>query len=69
MAPLDPTDLRLLDEFQRFRTRDRKGNDVATNRYHDVWSLLSDGRLSPPMLPSATAWARAKQSRRLRSGC
>ncbi|QIL72416.1 AAA family ATPase [Diaphorobacter sp. HDW4B] len=39
----------LLDEFQRFRTRDRKGNDVAVKRYQDVWALLSDGRLSPPM--------------------
>ena len=39
----------LLDEFQRFRTRDRKGEDVPVKRYQDVWALLSDGRLSPPM--------------------
>ncbi|QNP49461.1 ATP-binding protein [Diaphorobacter aerolatus] len=39
----------LLDEFQRFRTRDRKGDDIAVKRYQDVWALLSDGRLSPPM--------------------
>ena len=39
----------LLDEFQRFRTIDRKGNDVAVRRYQDVWALLSDGRLSPPL--------------------
>ncbi len=39
----------LLDEFQRFRTRNRKGEDVPVKRYQDVWALLSDGRLSPPM--------------------
>lgn len=39
----------LLDEFQRFRTRDRKGEDVPVKRYQDVWALLSDGRLSPPL--------------------
>ena len=39
----------VLDEFQRFRTTDRKGEDVKLERYQDVWALLSDGRL-PPML-------------------
>ncbi|THT96414.1 AAA family ATPase [Lampropedia puyangensis] len=39
----------LLDEFQRFRTIDRKGEDVAVKRYQDVWTLLSDGRLSPAL--------------------
>ncbi|ARU04392.1 hypothetical protein CCO03_06620 [Comamonas serinivorans] len=39
----------LLDEFQRFRTIDRKGEDLAVKRYQDVWALLSDGRLSPAL--------------------
>ena len=39
----------LLDEFQRFRTINRKGEDVAVKRYQDVWALLSDGRLSPAL--------------------
>lgn len=39
----------VLDEFQRFRTRDRKGNDAKVERYQDVWALLSDGRLPPPL--------------------
>lgn len=34
----------LLDEFQRFRTRDGKGNDIKVERFADVWMLLSDGR-------------------------
>lgn len=34
----------LLDEFQRFRTRDDMGNDLKVERYHDVWMLLSDGK-------------------------
>jgi cell division protease FtsH len=37
----------VLDEFQRFRTRDRKGEDVKQSLYPDLWALLSDGRLSP----------------------
>lgn len=37
----------LLDEFQRFRTLDEDGKEVAVKRYQDVWTLLSDGRLSP----------------------
>ena len=39
----------VLDEFQRFRTIDRKGEEVKVERYHDVWSLLSDGRLPPAL--------------------
>lgn len=39
----------VLDEFQRFRTIDRKGNDAKVERYQDVWALLSDGRLPPPL--------------------
>jgi cell division protease FtsH len=39
----------LLDEFQRFRTINDKGADIAVQRYQDVWALLSDGRL-PPLL-------------------
>lgn len=39
----------VLDEFQRFRTTDTKGKDVKTERYQDIWALLSDGRLPPPM--------------------
>ena len=39
----------VLDEFQRFRTIDRKGEDVKVERYQDVWALLSDGRLPPPL--------------------
>ncbi|WP_298211165.1 AAA family ATPase [Acidovorax sp.] len=43
----------VLDEFQRFRTIDRKGEDVKVERYQDVWTLLSDGRL-PPALSALT---------------
>ncbi len=43
----------VLDEFQRFRTVDRKGEDVKVERYQDVWTLLSDGRL-PPALSALT---------------
>lgn len=43
----------VLDEFQRFRTVDRKGEDVKVDRYQDVWTLLSDGRL-PPALSALT---------------
>lgn len=39
----------VLDEFQRFRTTDIKGADVKVERYQDVWTLLSDGRLPPPI--------------------
>lgn len=39
----------LLDEFQRFRTIDDKGNDLKVERYQDVWALLSDGRLPPAL--------------------
>ena len=38
-----------LDEFQRFRTIDKKRNDVRVERYQDVWALLSDGRLPPAL--------------------
>lgn len=41
--------LLVLDEFQRFRTVDEKGNDLAVKRYQDVWQLLSDGRLPPSL--------------------
>lgn len=37
----------LLDEFQRYRTVDEQGKDVKQEKYADVWTLLSDGRLSP----------------------
>ncbi|QNK67656.1 AAA family ATPase [Variovorax sp. PAMC26660] len=39
----------VLDEFQRFRTRDGNGNDAKVERYQDVWALLSDGRLPPAL--------------------
>ena len=39
----------VLDEFQRFRTRDEQGRDAKLERYQDVWALLSDGRLPPPL--------------------
>ncbi len=39
----------VLDEFQRFRTMDTKGADVKVERYQDVWTLLSDGRLPPAL--------------------
>ncbi len=39
----------VLDEFQRFRTVDTKGGDVKVERYQDVWTLLSDGRLPPAL--------------------
>ena len=37
----------VLDEFQRFRTVSAKGEDIKVERYQDVWTLLSDGRLAP----------------------
>ncbi|MES2946995.1 MAG: AAA family ATPase [Pseudomonadota bacterium] len=39
----------VLDEFQRYRTLDKKGDDVKVERYQDVWTLLSDGRLAPAL--------------------
>lgn len=39
----------LLDEFQRFRTINDKGDDLKVQRYQDVWALLSDGRLPPSL--------------------
>lgn len=39
----------VLDEFQRFRTVGLKGEDVKVERYQDVWTLLSDGRLAPAL--------------------
>lgn len=36
----------LLDEFQRFRTVDKEGQDMKIERYQDVWQLLSDGRFA-----------------------
>lgn len=38
----------VLDEFQRFRTITANGEDVKAERYQDVWTLLSDGKLPPP---------------------
>lgn len=39
----------LLDEFQRYRTIDNKNQDIKVERYQDVWTLLSDGKLSPKL--------------------
>lgn len=39
----------VLDEFQRFRTVSENGKDVKVERYQDVWTLLSDGRLPPTL--------------------
>ena len=39
----------VLDEFQRYRTLDKEGDDVKVERYQDVWTLLSDGRLAPAL--------------------
>ena len=38
-----------LDEFQRFRTIDSKRGELRVERYHDIWALLSDGRLPPAL--------------------
>ena len=38
-----------LDEFQRFRTIDNKRGELRVERYQDVWTLLSDGRLPPAL--------------------
>lgn len=35
-----------LDEFQRFRTINERGDDIKTERFQDVWMLLSDGHFS-----------------------
>lgn len=40
------TGILLLDEFQRFRTKQDDGKDMEVKRYQDVWMLLSDGRFS-----------------------
>jgi len=37
----------VLDEFQRFRTVSADGSELKVERYMDVWTLLSDGRLPP----------------------
>lgn len=34
----------LLDEFQRFRTKDQFNRDVENKRFQDVWQFLSDGK-------------------------
>jgi len=39
----------VLDEFQRFRTVAQMGQDAKLERYQDVWTLLSDGRLAPSL--------------------
>ncbi|RRD57404.1 AAA family ATPase [Comamonadaceae bacterium OH2545_COT-014] len=39
----------LLDEFQRYRTIDDKRRDLKVERFQDVWTLLSDGRLPPAL--------------------
>jgi cell division protease FtsH len=39
----------VLDEFQRYRTMDDDEKDIKVERYQDVWALLSDGRLAPPL--------------------
>jgi len=39
----------VLDEFQRYRTVDEQRKDARVERYQDVWALLSDGRLPPPL--------------------
>ena len=36
----------LLDEIQRFRTKDENGHLIAKSQYDDVWMLLSDGKFS-----------------------
>ena len=36
----------LLDEIQRFRTKDEDGHDIHEAKFQDVWMLLSDGRFS-----------------------
>lgn len=36
----------LLDEFQRYRTVDERGEEAPVERFQDVWMLLSDGKFS-----------------------
>ncbi len=36
----------LLDEIQRWRTVDERGNDTQNNKFQDLWMLLSDGKFS-----------------------
>jgi len=36
----------LLDEMQNFRALDEDGRELAEYKFRDVWSLLSDGKLS-----------------------
>lgn len=35
----------LLDEFQRYKTKDDHGQDIKGHKFQDVWMLLSDGKL------------------------
>lgn len=51
-----------LDEFQRYRTIDQKRNDVKVERYQDVWTLLSDGRLPPALSLLSTIEASLAES-------
>lgn len=39
----------VLDEFQRYRTVDKGGDEIKVERYQDVWTLLSDGKLAPAL--------------------
>ena len=39
----------VLDEFQRYRTVNTRGEDAKVERYQDVWALLSDGKLPPAL--------------------
>lgn len=43
ITPEKPSIL-LLDEFQRFKTKDEDGKDILKKSLQDVWMLLSDGR-------------------------
>jgi hypothetical protein len=59
----------VLDEFQRFRTVDKRGKETKVERYQDVWALLSDGRLPPSLsvlgeIESSLAWAEYDQDRK-----
>jgi len=48
----------LLDEFQHFRTITSDGQEISTDGYEDVWTLLSDGRLPPsPLKDVDMQWA------------
>ena len=48
-VPQGEAGILVLDEFQRFRTIDPQGKEVRVERYMDVWTLLSDGRLAPSL--------------------